>query len=179
MFKINLESVKENVSKQESFNQENGFKNVQKSIPQQFCSMLESNSDLLNVGINEGVIRTFIQVLNFNNYFSNSIPSEIVETLDLGALLEWVEENRTTLKTTNDNMSIKERLKAWSDRPDKYLKSHIVGTTDKGSLNCSDKFRYKASLDNGLVTFSLKIEPENVETIEKVETKSEPKSKKK
>lgn len=164
MFKINLESAKKNVTKSKSFNEENGFKNVQKSIPQQFCTILDSNKELLTEeGIDADIIRTFIQVLNFNNYFSNSVPADIIESLDLAKLLDWVEENRPTLKPTNNNMSVKERLKAWSDRPDKYLKSHIVGTTDTGSLNVSDKFSYKAELKNEKVYFSSKVESESVE----------------
>lgn len=161
MFKIDLNTVKKNVELVSEFRTENGFKKVGKSIPQQFCALLDSNPELIGVELDEKLIQSFIMVLNFSNYFSNEVPAEIVESLDFAGLQKYIEDNRPNLKPTNDNMSIKDRLKAWSDRAKPYFKSHIVGTSDKNSLNVDERFKYKTVYNEnaGLVTFKLKNEP--------------------
>lgn len=165
-FKIDFNAISEkNVQVTEQFIQEHGLTTESKSIPQLFCNMLDSCSEMVNVPLSAKFVRSLIRIFNFENYFKGvKVPDEVYETMNFELLDKFIDENWASLEPDVKQgvlVTKKARRKQWFDRARPYLNSHIIGTSDKNSLNQDKRFKYQAKFDEGsdTVTFSLKNEP--------------------
>ena len=171
-FNINFEAISEqNVQATNDFVQEHGLGTESKSIPQYFCLMLDSCSEMVGKPLTAKFVRSIIRMFNFLNYFKitdkellEQFNDEILPTMNFKTLEEFIDKNWPKIEPdvkAGVVVTKAKRREQWFKRARPYLMSHIVGNSDTNSLNKDKRFKYKAVYDEGAetVTFTLKTEP--------------------